>query len=75
MQRSKSSRQRPIADFSLNTNREVLGPVENKKRKKIDIPEKYKQVFEDLKSDKCEVIDFGGAELGDQNVLALCEYI
>ena len=49
----------------------------NKKRnpKKIEIPEKYRSTLEDLKADRCEVIDFNGAELGDQNVLALVEYI
>lgn len=75
MQRSKSSRQKLVTDFNVYSNRQVLGPVDNKKKKKIEIPEKYKQVFQDLKNDRCEVIDFGGAELGDQNVLALCEYI
>jgi hypothetical protein len=41
--------------------RDILGPVENKKKKKVDIPEKYRPVFEDLKNDRSEVIDFGGA--------------
>lgn len=73
MQRSKSTRrQKSVTDFNTYSNREVLGPVDNKKKRKIDIPDKYKQVFEDLKNDRCEVIDFGGAELGDQNILGLC---
>lgn len=46
-----------------------------KKKKKIDLPEKYRQTLEDLKNDRCEVIDFGGAELGDANIQAICEYI
>ena len=36
------------------------------------MPEKYKTVFEELKNDKSETIDFGGAELGDNNIIALC---
>lgn len=46
-----------------------------KRRRKLDVPEKYKQILEDLKNDRCEVIDFGGAELGDTNISILCEYI
>lgn len=63
------------------SNINVLAPSfqENtsKKRncKKIEVPEKYRQALEDLKNDKCEVIDFNGAELGDQNILAMLEYI
>lgn len=45
MIRSKSSRQKSVTDFNVYSNREILGPVDNKKKKKIDIPEKYKPVF------------------------------
>jgi Ran GTPase-activating protein (RanGAP) involved in mRNA processing and transport len=48
---------------------------ENKRRKRVDVPEKYKNVLEDLKNDRAETIDFGGAELGDQVIIALCDYI
>lgn len=43
--------------------------------KKIEIPEKFKQAFEDLKHDRAEVIDFNGAELGDQNIRGILEYV
>jgi hypothetical protein len=52
MQRSKSNKQKSISEFNSITAREILGPVDNKKRKKIDIPEKYKQIFDDLKNDR-----------------------
>lgn len=47
--------------------------VANKKGKKLELPEKYRQLVEDIGNDRCELADFGGAELGDQAVLQLCE--
>ena len=29
-----------------------------KKKKKIEVPEKYRSILEDLKNDRCEVIDY-----------------
>ena len=46
-----------------------------KKKKKMVIPEKYKAIVDDLKYDREDQIDLGGAELGDTNIEILCEYI
>ena len=48
---------------------------ENRKKKKIRIPEKYENVFEDLKNDRTDCIDFTNAELGDAIILQLTEFI
>lgn len=49
--------------------------AELRKKKKIKLPEKYEIVVEDLRNDKCETIDLGGAELGDAIIVQLCDYI
>lgn len=57
------------------TERELLNVLneksDNKKRKKIDLPEKYSKVYEDLQKDRLDVVDLGGAFLGDSKVLAI----
>lgn len=49
--------------------------VESKKRRKIEVGEKFKGIIEDIKNDRAETIDLTGAELGDNNVSGLCFYL
>ena len=41
----------------------------------MKIPEKYEAVFDDLKNDRCDCLDFTNAQLGDATVVQLTEYI
>lgn len=49
--------------------------LDNRKKRKLKIPEKYEAVFDDLKADRMECIDFTNAELGDAILIQLVEYI
>lgn len=48
---------------------------EIRKKKKIKVPEKYDAIVEDLRNDRCQTIDLGGAELGDAVIISLCDFI
>lgn len=51
--RSKSRKKRNASNVDEHS-RDILGCLnENKKKKKIEIPEKYRIAFEDLKYDRC----------------------
>ena len=52
--------------------KESLGDL--RKKKKLKLPEKYEPIVEDLRNDRCETIDLGGAELGDAIIISLCDY-
>jgi Ran GTPase-activating protein (RanGAP) involved in mRNA processing and transport len=43
------------------------------KRKKLELPEKYLRVYEELMKDRLEVVDLGGAFLGESTVLAISD--
>lgn len=53
--------------------KESLGDL--RKKKKLKLPEKYEPIVEDLRNDRYETIDLGGAELGDAIIISLCDYI
>jgi Ran GTPase-activating protein (RanGAP) involved in mRNA processing and transport len=56
--------------------REILSVLnENKKKRKLELPEKYAKVYEELQKDRLDVLDLGGAFLGDQTVLAISEVL
>lgn len=49
--------------------------IPERKRRKIEVSEKYKGTIDDLRYDRAEIIDLTGAEIGDNNVLALSDFI
>ena len=52
--------------------REILSVLnENKKKKKLNLPEKYMKHYDVFCKDKVDILDFGGAFLGDQTILAI----
>ena len=59
------------------TERELLNVLseksDNKRKKKLDLPEKYAKIYDDLHKDKIEILDLGGAFLGDNQILAISE--
>ena len=59
------------------TERELLYVLneksDNKKKKKLDLSEKYAKIYDDLYKDKLEIIDLGGGFLGDNTILAISE--
>ncbi len=77
----ESSRLRSKPKSSNNSNhlteRELLNVLneksDNKKRKKLDLPEKYAKIYDDLQRERLEVVDFGGAFLGDSAILTISE--
>ena len=40
-------------------------------KKKLDLPEKYMKHYDEFCKDKVDILDFGGAFLGDQTILAI----
>lgn len=81
MSRARSRPKLNANSSSHTTERELLNVLneksENKsekKRRKIDLPEKYQKVYEELLKDKLEVLDLGGAFLGDNLILAVSEW-
>ena len=72
-QRSKSRKRKNMSVVLDDYLRDAVN--ETKRKKKIEVPEKYRNILDDLKNDRSETIDFGGAEIGDQNLLGVCEYI
>jgi hypothetical protein len=38
------------------------------------MPEKFIKIWEDLQRDKLDIVDFGGAFLGDSNMLIVSEF-
>jgi hypothetical protein len=71
------SRTRSINDSHHMTEIELLHVLneksDNKRRKKLDLPDKYAKIYEELHKDKLDVVDFAGAFLGDGTVLAISE--
>lgn len=43
------------------------------RRKKLDLPDKYQRIYEDLQKDKLEVLDLGGAFLGENAILTISD--
>lgn len=61
---------------TTDRNKSVLKSTnDNRKRKSTDLSDKFLSVIEELKKDKLEIVDFTNAELGDNNLIMLCEYI
>lgn len=58
-QRSKSRKRKNISVVLDDYVRDTAN--ETKRKKKVEVPEKYRGVLEDLKNDRSETIDFGGA--------------
>lgn len=48
---------------------------DQKKKKKLKIPEKYEAIVEDLRCDRTDCVDLTNAELGDAIIISLCDYI
>lgn len=48
---------------------------ETKKKKKIDLPEKYLKIYDELQRDNLDVLDLGGAFLGDTLIFKISEII
>lgn len=67
--------ERKIMDRSMIKEPLGVSNLDNKKKKKIKIPEKYQIVFDDLKNNRVDCLDFTNAELGDTIVIQLTEYI
>lgn len=63
--------------MSQNVDKECPTPLleknDNRRKKKIDMPEKYMKLYDDLLKDKVEILDFGGAFLGNNNILSISE--
>jgi len=58
---------------NFTTERELLSVLneknDNKKKKRIELPEKYAKIYDDLCKDKLDILDLGGAFLGDATML------
>jgi|JI6StandDraft_1071083.scaffolds.fasta_scaffold13097_4 Ran GTPase-activating protein (RanGAP) involved in mRNA processing and transport len=46
-----------------------------KKKPKLKLPEKYEKIFDGILNDQLETVDFTNAELGDQVMVQIAEYI
>lgn len=42
-----------------------------KRRKKLELPDKYAKIYDELQKDNLDVLDLGGAFLGDATVCAI----
>lgn len=42
----------------------MLTQNQNKKKKKLDLPQKYNKIYEEFLKDHLDVLDLGGAFLG-----------
>lgn len=47
----------------------------NKRRKKLELPEKYSKIYEELQKDNLDILDLGGAYLGDATVSTIIELV
>jgi hypothetical protein len=63
---------------NFTTERELLSVLnernDNKRKKRIELPEKYAKVYDDLCKDKLDVLDLGGACLGESTLLHISEF-
>lgn len=64
---------REVQESVSFASKESIGDL--RRKKKLKLPEKYEPIVEDLRNDRCETIDLGGAELGDAVVISLCDYV
>ena len=53
----------------------MLTQAQEKKKKKLDLPEKYNKIYDQLQKDQLDVLDLGGAFLGESTILKIVELI
>lgn len=60
---------------SLKESSFVFEKMPAKKKPKLKLPEKYEKIFDGIINDQLETVDFTNAELGDQVLIQIAEYM
>lgn len=66
-----------LTDRSVKTNVSLKEKQKFSKKKlqKLRIPQKYEKIVENLGNDQTEILDLTNAQLGDQTIVQICEYL
>jgi Ran GTPase-activating protein (RanGAP) involved in mRNA processing and transport len=76
--RSKDHSKGKSMNSSNHTERELVSFLNTQtfgKKKKVDLPGKYSKIYDELVKDELNVLDLGGAFLGESTVLKISELI